>query len=300
MESPEGGIAVAPGDAGSADSGEVAATGKVVVESLGTEPRRAFRYAVQVGTKETLAMNMHMDMRMTGAGPAQGVAPPKLPAVQMRSTFEAVRLTPDGHVILHFQVDSTDAADGGDPSTRAELGRRMGQLVGMTGDYEVTDRGEVLRVSFTVPEGLDPTVAGMADQMQKSIRSLSTLFPEEAIGVGATWTYTRTLELPVMTVDSKLTYKLTQLDDRGGTVEVAMILTAPPQQMKTPVGGPRVMIDAMASKGHVTRRFDLHLPVPYSEDMETTSDDDMSFEVNGIVHPLRISMAMTMHVERAK
>ena len=101
-------------------------TQKVVIQSPGSLPRRALRYALRAGSKESAWMVMGTSMTITSEGRADPMTPP---LVRMEYTLEVDRITPDNHAVLGLTIRAADAVgDAGTAAGEAAVARLAGTM----------------------------------------------------------------------------------------------------------------------------------------------------------------------------
>jgi hypothetical protein len=270
----------------------------VALLTPGAEPRRAMRYVFHPGVKE----RMSMDMRMTIAlSIGDKHAPPiTTPPMVLKMLVDPERVTSEGNLLHDFVVESADIAK--DSSTNPKLAealeRDLPKLVGLSGKAETTPRGHTLHASINVPPDVTEQVKKMLEQTQRSIRELTVPFPEEPVGRGARWSVTNAVHMNGMNVKRTASFVLSQLDGDKGSLAVAVVLAAPPQDV-TDAQGARFHLESLNGKGQGSLRFDLARLVPTSE-MEISVDAAMTVDAEGTKQPVAVNTKIGMRVTGAK
>jgi hypothetical protein len=210
------------------------------------------------------------------------------------------RVTSEGNLLHRFVVESVDVAKDSstNPELRQALERDLPALAGLSGEAETTARGRTLHVSLVVPPNVNEQVKSMLEQTQRSIRELTVPFPAEPVGRGARWRVTNALHMNGMSVKRTASFVLSQTDGDQGALDVAVVLTAPPQDVKDPKGA-SIHLDSLNGKGQGSVRYDLGRLVPTS-DMEIVVDAAMTVDADGTQQPVTVSTKIGMHVANAK
>lgn len=144
--------------------------------------------------------------------------------IRAEQTFVVGRVLGD-----QFEYTSTfDAyevvrAEGLPPAAVDDLDVVAEGFVGAQTTGRMDNRGRIVDLKMTAPLGLPDEIRPLFIQMAESLRSGSALFPEEAVGVGATWVVETPLEMNGLDLGQRTTYELVALGEDDyvleGTVE---------------------------------------------------------------------------------
>src|SRR5262245_44356322 len=107
-------------------------------------------------------------------------------------------------------------------------------LNGVTGTVAISDRGVATSGSFEFPPGTDATTQQVLGQYEDQFASLSTPFPEEAVGNGARWKVTQHPEVNGLRMTQSIVYTLLQRKGSVLTLESTTHQTAARQPLKSP------------------------------------------------------------------
>jgi hypothetical protein len=138
---------------------------------------------------------------------------------------------------------------------QAQIQQALAGVVGMTGGFEVTPRGEIGEVSFTSEKQMQsPLAEGVVQGVSQITELLVPAFPEGAIGPGAKWERTMESTEAGLKQTRKAIYTLKEVNAEGGVVETDVDIKVPkrPIQAKGVPPGTTVAIDG---KGHYTYTF---------------------------------------------
>lgn len=114
-------------------------------------------------------------------------------------------------------------AEGLPPAAIDDLDEVAEGFVGTQATGRMDSRGRIVDLKMTAPLGLPDEIETMLVQMTESLRNASALFPDEAVGVGATWVVETPLEMNGLDLGQLTTYELVELGEDDyvleGTIE---------------------------------------------------------------------------------
>jgi hypothetical protein len=248
----------------------IAKTSPLTLQLLdaGTQPRRELKFTPAPNSKQTLTMEMGMNMEMAMDG--RSIAPPtKLPKTVMK---------PNGNI--HYDFVYADASVVADTQSPKELisamQKSMKTLVGLKGSAIMTSRGTNVSQKLVLPPNMATDVKQFMNQLNNSLDRISTLLPVEAVGIGAKWTTNVPLEVAGMKLNQKIDYEVLALNAEGATIQTKVSQSAPPQNMQIP-GVPKdvkIRLNSLTSQGEgkMTLRFNSLLPVQAKTTIDTDAD----------------------------
>jgi hypothetical protein len=191
--------------------------------SPGAEPRRQLRYHVPAGSHQRVQISSDISMEILVAGRRiRKMAPPTTEV-----SFELdVAPRPGGYRCTAW-ITGTASADWERmaPGRGSELRKSLEQLRGHRVSFEVDERGVPGEKSIALPDSLEEN-RSEAFRVLRSVDGAVVPFPEEPVGIGASWTVDMvepgrsSLAGPVT-----LTYNLVAL--RGDQLDVTLGLTLP-------------------------------------------------------------------------
>lgn len=268
------------------NSTPTSATVKPQVELLnaGTQPRQELRLKPKVNAKETATMTMNMDMAMSIAGnPAPKV---KLPAMVM--TMETVVTKVDANGDIHAQFKYTDADVVADKTVPPELinsiRSNLKKLIGYSGSFMVDNRGQSKQSSFVVSQGVDGISREMIEQISNSLNQISSPVPLEAIGIGAKWRNSSSLNLGGMNLTQITTYQLVNLQDGVATIDVNVEQQAAAQKLILPGLPPTANLTLKSynsqGQGQVKMQLSRMIPIRSTVSIRSNTETNMSVPSN--------------------
>jgi hypothetical protein len=136
-----------------------------------------------------------------------------LPTFEMTSHVTVDAVDGDGNADVTIDVDDvTTDSDQGDPQSIIE------DLDSLHVQARISPRGETLSTDSNIADIGDPTVE---EQLGALIGvAAGSLFPEEEVGVGASWSITNTLALMGLSLTNTTVFTLTELSDDAYTLTV--------------------------------------------------------------------------------
>jgi hypothetical protein len=245
------------------DQAEPADAPEVTVLDRGASPRRELRYDLPLGTTQTLEFRTYTDIsQRIGKRIARGGSP----NITFTIVATVTDVAPTGDLRIDYRyddVDVTQTSTGNTEQTR-EL---VEQIVGLTGSITITDTGEALASSQQIPDGVDPEVQTLLEQVGTQTSQLAAPLPEPAMGVGARWRVAQQPELGGIQFTQTAVYTL---ERRSGSKVVlsSKVTQRARRQEFTPAGADEALV-LLSSKGEGTGDTTLQLakqPLPVDGD----------------------------------
>ncbi len=217
---------------GSPSSPRVAKRTFALLEA-GAEPRQRLRYAPVLHVPERMEMRLkfHVAAAATNPGLTAGRWSTGDPAVRFAGRVEVTAITPDGEAMVTYVVEDASLLEGGgDPAVRRSIEAEIAALKGCRGSWRMSPLGTLSEIVFDAPRGSGSTPTRFAF-VRDMIPDTSVVFPEAEIGVGATWQATSRHAWSGVMWDREATYRLRELAGSVATVEVDVVMRAPPQSL---------------------------------------------------------------------
>ncbi len=157
----------------------------ITLIDAGTPPLVDFGYAAPdspVTTRLTMVMDLTLEQSVGGT-----VVPASpTPQVALDLSLTASAGQNPGTIRSEFVYESFRLVD--DTAADPAIADRLATMDGTSGSVIYNAQGEILSFDLEAPADLDEGVADVFQQMEQSIRQMSTPFPDQPIGVGASWT----------------------------------------------------------------------------------------------------------------
>lgn len=259
--------------------------------SLGNEQgRQVLRYKPVVNQQETATLTLNMNMKMVFSGTT---IPTDMPATVMKMETTVTKVDSNGDI--HYQFRYVDADVTGraslPDSMLASLRSQMKKLVGLSGTFVVSDRGQLKSSNFKIPKTLDEATKAMLEQMSQSLEQFSSVLPAEAVGKGAKWRAVQPMTFSGVTLVQTSTYELVDFQDGAMTLKTTVSQTATAQTMKQP-GMPANLtmhLKSMTSTGAGESVARLDRLLPTKADLSISSQSEMELKRTQEGTPMLIS-----------
>jgi hypothetical protein len=265
----------------------------VTVTSAGAEPRRALRYSPAKGARDRVQMVMRMAMTM-GFGETN-VPRVEMPPIAMTMDTVVTSATADRFVVA-AKVTEVRVEEAPDPAVTAAVRKEVGAMVGMTMTMTMTRRGLLESADVKLPSGVSPQIAQMMESMKQSMSQVTPPFPEDPVGVGASWTAVSQLEANSLKLTQTAVFELVKLDGDRGTSKIEITQKALPQSVNPPGTPPGVKthLESLATTGNGELSFDLGRVMPIDAKMQSSSAMQMSVSQQGQTTPMSMTMEIGM------
>ncbi|MBD1809126.1 hypothetical protein H6F98_27260 [Microcoleus sp. FACHB-SPT15] len=255
-------------------------TQQVELLSTGAEPRQELRFAPPANTKQTVSITTTMDAASSVGG--QAVPKFKIPTSVMKMDVTVTQVDPNGDIHLQFAYTDADVvADSAVPPELLESMRStIQQLVGLNGTYITDNRGQVKSGNFDLPEGSDPITEQLFEQLSNSLDQFSSPVPAEAIGKGAKWRVTSSLNLSGINLSQTTVYELVDLQDNVATINVTLEQNANTQNLTLPgtPAGADFTLKSLSSQGQGQMIMPLNAAMPSRSNVSISSNNEMSIK----------------------
>ncbi|WP_152629951.1 hypothetical protein [Haliangium ochraceum] len=231
----------------------------------GAEPRRTLRYRLREGAEERLIMRMNLAIQTA----TNGVPVPEVetPAVSMDMQLRVAETSDDEQARYDFALSAIEVEEtpGVLPEVAAAMRERFQNVAGLTGSARVDSRGFNWDARMNLPEQLAPEVRQLMLSAAQSMDQVSAPLPEEAVGEGARWSLTQTIEQNEVTLEQVTHFELIELDGDRGVLTTRISQRAGAQAMHIqdmPAGTAELL--SLESNGSGRIYFDLGRLVPRS------------------------------------
>ncbi len=248
----------------------------IAVLDPGAEPRREFRYDLEPKAQERMIMRMDVDQTITADGVmAREIV---LPTMVMEIDLETARIAggsgdkPEGTIDAEFQFVSFTAEDrqGSPPGLGAMLSQNLQGFTTVSGGLTLRPTGRLTQLRIDNNPDTPPAVQQSLSQTINALRGAFAPFPDEAIGLGATWRLDMVIPFPQFTMSQRVEYRLSKIDGDVVTLNMTIQQSTPDEQKIEDVEGEWNNIVAEAGgtgAGKVV--IDLSRLAPITSEMET-------------------------------
>ncbi|MDQ3369476.1 MAG: hypothetical protein M3680_28955 [Myxococcota bacterium] len=194
--------------------------------ATGAPPRREVRYRLAQDARAELELGLDVDLTTV-----DGVA--QLPTLAMTLELLTTQLEPDGSGRIRTRVTAASAIDRpGASAALALMNAQAALLVGLEATAQVSPLGELVASRIDAAgRDLSPALHEQAKTLLQSLEQLAMPLPAEPIGVGAAWTYRKTIQLNQLTMVATTRIEVTGLADDQLRFASTTQLTGEPQTL---------------------------------------------------------------------
>ena len=163
------------------------------------------------------------------------------------------------------------------------------------------NRGQIKSGNIVLPEGGDPITKQLFNQMSNSLSQFSSPVPLEAVGKGAKWRVSSSLDIGGIQLTQTTLYELVDLKDNVATLNVSMEQQAKSQEL-TPIGvpaGTTFTLKSLNSQGQGQIIMPLDAVMPIRSNLSIRSNNGMSIKQgsSGQETTLETNLLMQMALE---
>ena len=259
---------------------------KIVVGTPGTSPV-VLRFKAEKGVRDVEAMTMDLAIAAKAAGESMDMS------MGMTSDLEVTvdEVRPDGSFVMKSVTSKTHLTLGG------QLGKMAGgqeSTIAAAVDGQVTTvtqdaQGRAL--ALEMPDE-NPMLKQMAGGLDSAMKGSAVMFPDAAVGVGATWQALAFVDLMGGKVRMVGEYKLVELSGRKGKVELTMRgAVGAGESMALANGGGTVT--ALSFTGSGTISFDLDRPSASAAQITMSVDADIRAQGQDATMSMTMKLGMT-------
>lgn len=221
----------------------------VTVVSTGAEPRRELRYHLAKGTTSPIALEINFDME-TGAAAA---ALAKLPTFVTDGGLVVDDVLSNGDMKVRIHIDhagvrARPGATGAVDDAAAKL------FEGFVETATLTPTGRLRDPKITVPNQT-PALAGQLKSVAGNLEQVALPLPTQAVGVGAAWKTTRTLDASGVALTVTTTTTLVKL--AGDRVTYSAKLSVSARDQRAVIGDVDLDVSHLAGAGGGEGSIDL-------------------------------------------
>jgi hypothetical protein len=263
----------------------------------GAEPRKALRLHPKQGDKKSVVMTMKMSMAMNMGGQEM---PMKIPAMNMTmdTTVDAVK--PDGDIQYTTVISDISVAEEAEANSAVAdaMKNALGGLKGLTSTGVLSSRGFSKKLDMKPPEGADPQVSTLMEQMKETLAHLSAPLPEQPIGAGAKWEVKMPLKSQGMTINQTAGLELISLEGDKLTTRNTVTQTAPAQKIQNPaMPGIKIDLLKMTGRGSGESTIDLNQILPVAGTGDFHSEMSMGMNQGGQKQTMDMKVDLNLKIE---
>ncbi len=263
----------------------VAADGLTVLEP-GAAPREVLRYSLAPGARTTVELALDLDIDAGGLGGT-------LPTVIVQSEIAVTEVRPDGSALIRTTILDVRAQDrAGTLMPASSMTAHMQLLRGLALVGELRPDGGLGELALgPTATPLPPALAQQLDSVRRGLTQLAMPLPTTPVGIGARWTYGRTIR-PAASTDlavemhARTTVTLTDLALPRVTFTSTTEVTGADQRVAQ--AGLTVTVSQITGTGHGAGTLDLGQLSLTGELVQSLASD---MEAGGETTHMRMDMA---------
>jgi hypothetical protein len=257
----------------------------------GAEPREQLRYQRAPGLTEHLVIQFGLATLLeTSAAGVEAEAPVLSLGLTMGAVSRASEDT--WRYPFTFRVIGIKMPEGSSEAQAAEVAHMIAPLAGVSGAFEVDERGLTRRADVVVPADLPPRLISLLGNIRTSL--VSVPLPEEAVGVGARWKVQRAHQVGRVEATQTVVYTLLERKERVLRLGVTLQQSARPQAVLFDKDI-KFQLEAYEVSGTGNMLMNLDAIIPLGE-LRGTSDLRGTLRHGDAAEPLRASGAMQVVV----
>jgi hypothetical protein len=185
-------VALVAGCGGAQRASTVLAEPTTTVLDAGAEPRQQLHYDLAAHVPER--MELTVKLRITGAYTntvlETGHRSADLPSIKSIARLEGTAIDADGTATVSSIVEEVAVLDDVvDPTLRKAVDVEVNALRGSQASWRMAPSGRISDAATSAPNASDATRARLTN-IADTIRDSAVVFPDQAIGIGASWQVT--------------------------------------------------------------------------------------------------------------
>jgi len=245
---------------------------QVEVIKGGEGSKKTLRYKPDEGASYIMKMSTKMSSSQSMNGQVMGEM--ELPTTTFMARMTADKIEDDE---ISYTLTFEEVKAEGDDMQAQQVGSMLKTMEGLTGKGVMTTRGYNKSLTFDIPGGAQPMIAQQLESMKTSVGDMSAVLPAEAVGMGAVWTVTTSVEQGGMKMRQTTEYTLDSVEGGVVTLSVKATQTADPQKIENEQIPPGMQLELTAFDGESSGKtsFDLGWLVPKSGKMTGSATVDM-------------------------
>lgn len=265
----------------------------VTLETAGAEPRTALRFTPKVGAPKTVELAMSMQVSMTVGN--KTIDPSVLPVVtvQMNVTAAADK---DGATAYAYAVTSASRApmEGASERLKKAMDTAVEGMKDTSGSLSIDARGRRVAAEYVLPDVPTPNLRPSLAGFQQSFSQLFVAFPEEAVGVGGSWSSTTHFELSGIPIEQRATYTLESKD--GDALTLAVVFEQSATGAAEAPAGVALEDTQFGASGSGTLSVGLDSPFPLDAKAQSRSRVQSSVSLGGAPQPVEMDLLSSLAI----
>jgi hypothetical protein len=268
----------------------------------GQGDKAPIRLKPEVGRKHRVVIDtrLKLQMKLGEFGLPEQNVPPQILHVDL----EVTRIDEQGDIHFTMEFTRIDILSGeGIPEVQVELMREIfSQLQGMKGKGIMNSQGITKSMKLEIPESAQSRVRQQMESITDALDHFTSPFPEEAVGQGARWVVSRTLNRNGARVEQNNVYELLEFDGQGGKVKIAIEQKASNQVIQPPNAPPtaKVNLRSLAGNGEAETTFNLSRISPRAATIKMATAMRTSNVVQGKTQDIDLNINLNLTISEGQ
>jgi hypothetical protein len=262
---------------------------KVVVTDRGAAPRTALRYSLAPGPERDSQLLLKTTITQRAGGKSRRVVTPPITlglATQVTGPGAA------GGTEVAFEFRSVKVNPRNDPDTASRIQDAIEPIVGTAIVVTLSDRGEAIASTASLPENLSPNASAIIQQVVDQARTLTVPLPDEPVGRGARWDATERVAVNGLEVTQTAHYRVQSLDGDKVRLRVSIAQHAGRQTTTDPESGTEVELLNSNATGGGNSTLSLSGPFPTASLVHLTVHQRLRAEGHRISQTLQLDIGI--------
>ncbi|MDH5491523.1 MAG: hypothetical protein OEY14_06175 [Myxococcales bacterium] len=248
----------APGEAAQASSTPPGPP--IQIANHGQEPRQLLRFDLDRFGEERGHLETRMQLETRVGGNLVPIGGGAIPTLRFPLQGRTMGISPEGYLRYELILGRVEVVP--DPNTNpavvAELSAGFADWPTVTSTGMMASNGFILGERTHIPPGTPANIRQALESSAKANQSVSVLFPNEPVGVGAVWSASQPIEGGGIHFEQEATYRLRSIEGDRVVLDLGLRQRASAQPMPAPDPSMTLQLDSLAGSGSGTLAIELH------------------------------------------
>lgn len=269
----------------------------VTLQTAGDEPRSALRFSPEPGASKTVELAMSMEVSMTVGN--KTIDPSKLPVVTVQMMVTAAP-DPSGATVYAYAVTSAsrEPMEGASERLKKAMDTAVEGMEDSRGSLTIDARGRRTAAEYKLPDVPTPNLRPSLAGFQQSFSQLFVVLPEDAVGVGGSWSSTSHFELSGIPIEQRATYTLES--KKGDTLTLAVAFEQSATGPAEAPAGVALEDTQFGGRGSGTLTVKLDSPFPVDAKAQSRSRVQSSISMGGAAQPVEMDLLSSLAITAPK
>lgn len=265
----------------------------VTLKTAGAEPLSVLRFVPKPGASKTVELGMSMQVAMTVGN--KSIDPSVLPVVTVQMKVAAA-LQADGGTAYSYAVSSAsrEPMEGASERLKKAMDTAVEGMKDSSGSLSIDTRGRRTAAQYKLPDVPTPNLRPSLAGFQQSFSQLFVVLPEEAVGVGGSWSSTSHFELSGIPIEQRATYSLQS--KKGNTLTLGVAFEQSATGPAEAPAGVALQDTQFGGRGSGTLTVTLDSPFPVEAKAESRSRVLSSVSMGGAPQPVEMDLLSSLAI----